>query len=46
MTEMELLKAFVEEFSPIHQGQTEDLTYNELFAIISEIVDSHYMRLY
>lgn len=42
--EMRILREFVEEYSPIHRGQTQDFSYDELFAIVSEIVDTHYER--
>lgn len=42
--EMKILKAFVEEFSPIHKGQVDDFSYNELFEVIEDIVDVHYKR--
>jgi hypothetical protein len=40
-TEIEILREFVEEFAPFYQGQTENLTYNELFSIVAEIVETH-----
>jgi len=40
--EMKVLRAFVEEFSPFHQGLTKDMSYDELFDIVSDIVESHY----
>jgi len=39
--EMRILREFVEEFSPIHQGQTEELSYEELFDIVAEVVEAH-----
>lgn len=39
--EMKVLRKFVEEFSPIHQGNTECLSYDELFSIVAEIVETH-----
>ncbi len=42
--EMKILRAFVEEFSPIHQGQTQDMSYADLFDVVDMIVDSHYER--
>lgn len=39
--EMRVLQELVEEFSPIHQGQTTDYTYDELFDIVAEIVKTH-----
>ncbi len=35
--EMRVLQEFVEEFSPIHQGQTKDMCYDELFAVVAEV---------
>ena len=45
--EMQILRAFVEEFSPIHagQGHIKDFTYDELFDIVSEIVESHISKI-
>ena len=40
--EMKVLRAFVEEFSPLHQGETKGMSYDQLFSIVSDIVDSHY----
>ena len=39
--EIKVLREFVKEFSPIHGGLTDQFTYNELFTIISEIVEAH-----
>ena len=39
--EIEILKEFVEEFSPLHTGQTQNLTYDELFTIVTTIVNTH-----
>ena len=40
--EMKVLRAFVEEFSPLHEGETKDMSYNDLFEVVADIVDSHY----
>ena len=40
--EIRVLRDFVEEFSPIHQGQAKDFTYDELFSIVGDIVEAHY----
>jgi len=40
--EMKVLRAFVEVFSPIHQGQTEGMDFDELFDIVRQIIESHY----
>ena len=40
--EIIVLRAFVEEFSPLHQGETKDMSYNDLFEVVADIVDSHY----
>jgi len=42
--EMKILKEFVEEFSPIYQGQVDDFSYDELFEVVEDIVDEHYER--
>lgn len=39
--EMRVLQKFVEEFSPLYQGQVENMSYNELFDIVGEIADAH-----
>jgi len=39
---MRVLREFVEEFSPIHAGFIDELTYEELFDIVAEVVESHY----
>jgi len=39
--EIRILREFVEEFSPIHQGQINDLSYSQLFEIVAEIVTEH-----
>ena len=40
--EMKVLRAFVEEFSPLHEGETKGMSYNDLFEVVADIVDSHY----
>ena len=40
--EMKVLRAFVEEFSPLHEGETKYMSYNDLFEVVADIVDSHY----
>ena len=40
--EMKVLRAFVEEFSPLYEGETKDMSYNDLFEVVADIVDSHY----
>ena len=42
--EMNILREFVEEFSPIHVGQVGDFTYDELFDVVADIMDTHYAR--
>jgi len=42
--EMEVLMDFVEEFSPIYAGFVKEMTYDELFDIVDNIVDEHYQR--
>ena len=37
--EIRILREFVEEFSPIHQGQVNNLSYHQLFDIVAEIVE-------
>lgn len=44
--ERRVLREFVEEFSPVGRGFTQGYTYNDLFEIISDIVDIHYGRDY
>ena len=44
--EMRILREFVEEFSPLHRGETKDMTYDMLFDVVSDIVDSHYECTY
>lgn len=39
--EMRILREFVEEFSPIHQGLTKEMNYDELFDVVAEIVKTH-----
>ena len=39
--EMRILREFVEEFSPISDG-VDEMTYDELFDVVSNIVKSHY----
>jgi len=40
--EMKVLRAFVEEFSPFHSHEiVKEMTYNELFDIADEIVNSY-----
>lgn len=36
--EIRVLKEFVNEFSPLHQGQTERMSYTELFDIVEKVV--------
>ena len=40
--EIKVLRAFVEEFSPLHKDETKDMSYNDLFEVVADIVDSHY----
>jgi len=42
MNEMQILRIFVEEFSPVHQGLTKDMNYDELFEVVAEIVGEHF----
>ena len=40
--EMRILREFVEEFSPLHAEFASELTYDERFDIVSDVVESHY----
>ena len=40
--EMRILREFIEEFSPLHAGIVYELTYDERFDIVSDVVESHY----
>ena len=49
--EMKILKAFVYEFSPFHDGETKEgikivntMNWEELWNVVDEIVDSHFDR--
>ena len=42
--EMNVLRDFVSEFSPMNQREVNEYSYEELFDVVNEIVFSHYNR--
>jgi hypothetical protein len=39
--DIEVLRTFVKEFSPIHQTEADNMSYEELWAVVKECVESH-----
>lgn len=41
INEMRILRLFVMEFSPPHAQQVDEMSYNELFDVVAEVLEAH-----